>query len=72
MAGDFIPESELKLTGIQKYYNSFTKRGRFNVCISPLKTFIYIIDDAVKSFDQFSHGHMIHLFPSKVERHYGT
>lgn len=31
MAGDFIPESELKLQGIQKYYNSFTKRGRFNV-----------------------------------------
>jgi len=38
MAGDFIPESELKLTGIQKYYNSFTKRGRFNWVVTTYGT----------------------------------
>ncbi|XP_076470386.1 ATP synthase F(0) complex subunit k, mitochondrial-like [Babylonia areolata] len=38
MAGDFVPESELKLTGIQKYYNSFTKRGRFNWVVTTYGT----------------------------------
>ncbi|CAG5134880.1 unnamed protein product [Candidula unifasciata] len=31
MAGDFVPESELNLKGWQKYFNSYTLRGRFNI-----------------------------------------
>lgn len=38
MSGDFVEESQLKLTGINKYFNSYTMRGRFNVSCSVLET----------------------------------
>lgn len=51
MAGGFIPESELKLTGIQKYYNSFTLRGRFNVSILSVQCSLQIKQYSVYEWD---------------------
>uniref|UniRef100_A0A0B6Z9X7 Up-regulated during skeletal muscle growth protein 5 n=1 Tax=Arion vulgaris TaxID=1028688 RepID=A0A0B6Z9X7_9EUPU len=38
MASDFVPESEINLTGFQKYFNSYTRRGRFNWAVATYGT----------------------------------
>ncbi|KAL5021966.1 hypothetical protein ScPMuIL_001121 [Solemya velum] len=34
MSGDFVEESQMKFTGINRYFNSYTMRGRFNWVIA--------------------------------------
>jgi up-regulated protein 5 len=38
MSGDFVPEAELNLKGWQKYFNSYTLRGRFNCVVATYGT----------------------------------
>ncbi|CAG5128553.1 unnamed protein product [Candidula unifasciata] len=43
MAGDFVPEEELNLKGFQKYFNSYTLRGRFNIVVATYSTLFLMI-----------------------------
>ncbi|BFY98418.1 hypothetical protein BsWGS_01458 [Bradybaena similaris] len=40
MAGDFVPEEQLNLKGFQKYFNSYTLKGRFNIVVATYGTIL--------------------------------